>query len=95
MAKPILRVNSEESTSVVMKRSTVLPGKAHWYYITVNMLVYLDNTNKRILRTPTCSEKTRAQRICFERSKNNSNLWQVVWRAKPHPLNNFCAGNRS
>ena len=37
---------------VIMKRNTVLPGKAYWYYITVNGLL--------IYRTPTCTEDTRA-----------------------------------
>ena len=41
MAEPILRMNLEESMSVIMKRNTVLSGKAY-LYITVNLLVYLD-----------------------------------------------------
>ena len=32
-----------------MKCDTVSPGKAYWYYTTVNMLVYLDISNKTYL----------------------------------------------
>ena len=55
MTEPILRVNSEGSTCVMMKCNAVFPENLYRYYTTLNMLVYLDITvliTKRILRTP-------------------------------------------
>ena len=56
-------VNLEESMCVIMKRNTVLSGMAYGYYATIDMLVSLHTTTKRILRTTTCSENTQARRI--------------------------------
>ena len=69
-----------------MKCNTVLPGKAYWYYTTVNVL--------RILLTQTCTEDTRARRICFEMRMKQYNHWQAVSEGKLHPLNNLCVENR-
>ena len=46
MTGPILRVNLEETMCVVMKRNSALPEMAYLYFTVVNMLVYVNITNK-------------------------------------------------
>ena len=47
LTEPIFHVISEESMcAVIMKCNTAVPGKAYCYYSTLNMLVYLNITNK-------------------------------------------------